>query len=239
MPVKSLIGLISSNSSRRPLSTNHLKESSWSSIRFGIGRTSGIRAYRMRPPATGRRFNDSAVDSMNRSLAEEEGEGRAHRRSRIPQEREMSNGPLRAQLPRPGRRPLGDSAGARCPRPTGARHRAWPPAPATHGGGGRQRSLDKRSTSRRDHRAVAEAIRQRRLALGFSASTRVGSLAPSGDGFSVTTPKVTHDPLVLTKSRARRASTSPGVLGAERRAQPPGSPGGLRHPPGAAVAEAT
>ncbi len=36
LPVKSLIGLISSNSSRRPLSMNQANESSWSSIRLGI-----------------------------------------------------------------------------------------------------------------------------------------------------------------------------------------------------------
>ena len=36
LPVKSLMGLISSNSSRNPLSTNQANESSWSSIRFGI-----------------------------------------------------------------------------------------------------------------------------------------------------------------------------------------------------------
>ena len=35
MPVKSLIGLISSNSSRRPFSMNQRKDSSWSSMRFG------------------------------------------------------------------------------------------------------------------------------------------------------------------------------------------------------------
>ena len=44
LPVKSLIGLISSNSSRRPFSVNQRNDSSWSSIRFGTGRTSGIRA---------------------------------------------------------------------------------------------------------------------------------------------------------------------------------------------------
>ena len=36
LPVKSLIGLISSNSSRNPLSTNHANESSCSSMRLGI-----------------------------------------------------------------------------------------------------------------------------------------------------------------------------------------------------------
>ena len=45
------MGLISSSSSRSPLSMNQSNESSWSSIRFGMGRTSGIRAYRLRSGA--------------------------------------------------------------------------------------------------------------------------------------------------------------------------------------------
>src|SRR6476661_912734 len=93
LPVKSLIGLISSNSSRRPFSTNHWNESSWSSIRFGIGRTSGIRAYDLRAEAGVARDDDSA-DSMKPLLSEEcgeEGKGRAHRRSRIPRFSEKSN----------------------------------------------------------------------------------------------------------------------------------------------------
>src|SRR5207253_9635632 len=40
-PVKSWIGEISANSSPRPSSQNHLKESIWVWIRFGSGRTSG------------------------------------------------------------------------------------------------------------------------------------------------------------------------------------------------------
>src|ERR1035437_4345099 len=90
LPVKSLIGLISSNSSRRPFPTNQSNDFSWSSIRFGISRTSGIRAYRTRCEVAETR-EDSATDSMNRSLTEERGKGRAHRRSRIPRFTQMSN----------------------------------------------------------------------------------------------------------------------------------------------------
>src|SRR6266498_5879137 len=94
LPVKSLIGLISSNSSRRPFSTNQLNESSCSSMRFGMGSFSSIRAYEIRPDDVRARVDDSATGSMNRSLTEEEWrrEGRAHRRSRIPLPEEMSNG---------------------------------------------------------------------------------------------------------------------------------------------------
>ena len=47
VPVKSWIGEISSNSSRRPLSVNQRERVELNLIRFGIGRTSGIRAYRL------------------------------------------------------------------------------------------------------------------------------------------------------------------------------------------------
>src|SRR6516165_4873371 len=50
----------------------------------------------MRPEDVRARVDDSAADSMNRSLTEEEGKGkgRAHRRSRIPRDLEMSNGAM-------------------------------------------------------------------------------------------------------------------------------------------------
>src|SRR3954447_2514020 len=54
-----------------------------------------MRAYEMRPDGVTARVDDSAEDSMkHRSLTEEEGEmgGRAHRRSRIPRFRFLSNG---------------------------------------------------------------------------------------------------------------------------------------------------
>src|SRR4051794_28450504 len=137
LPVKSLIGLISSNSSRRPLSMNQANESSWSSMRFGIGRTSGIRAYRLREDGI-ERVDESAADSMNyRSLTEEKGKvgGRAHRRSRIPRFSHMSNGTAAEATAR--RQPvslrelvtrscLSDSGlGARVVQPEGAReHRS-------------------------------------------------------------------------------------------------------------------
>src|SRR3990172_3042493 len=76
-PVKSWIGLISSKSSRRPCSMNQRNESSCSSIRFGIGWTSGMRAYRLRSGASGALRDESATDSMNRSLAEGEEGGAA------------------------------------------------------------------------------------------------------------------------------------------------------------------
>src|SRR4051812_19777031 len=53
----------------------------------------------MRPEGVRTRFEESAVDSMkHRSLTEEEGEtrGRAHRRSRIPRFRVLSNTQKRA-----------------------------------------------------------------------------------------------------------------------------------------------
>src|SRR3954464_6782028 len=53
-----------------------------------------MRAYEMRPDGVTARVDDSAEDSMkHRSFAEEEGEmgGRAHRRSRIPRFRPVSN----------------------------------------------------------------------------------------------------------------------------------------------------
>ncbi len=40
--VKSSIGLISSNRSRRPFSMNHWKDSSWSSMRFGTSNLSSL-----------------------------------------------------------------------------------------------------------------------------------------------------------------------------------------------------
>src|SRR6266542_6661990 len=96
LPVKSLIGLISSNSSRRPLSTNQLNESSCSSMRFGMGSFSSIRAYEIRPDGVRACGDDSATGSIKHSLTEEEErrKGRAHRRSRIPLLQEMSNGPV-------------------------------------------------------------------------------------------------------------------------------------------------
>src|SRR5450755_753757 len=83
LPVKSLIGLISSNSSRSPLAMNQRNESSCSSIRFGMGRTSGMRAYEMRAEAFVARGDDSA-DSMNRSYRRRMGKrGRARITERV------------------------------------------------------------------------------------------------------------------------------------------------------------
>src|SRR3954449_12051522 len=103
LPVKSLIGLISSNSSRSPLSTNQANESSWSSIRFGISNFSwltpsiflSMRAYEMRPDGVRARFEDSADSMKHHSLTEAEGEGESqtHRRSRIPRFGILSNAP--------------------------------------------------------------------------------------------------------------------------------------------------
>src|SRR3954464_8965182 len=76
LPVKSLIGLISSNRSRRPLSMNHWKDSSWSSMRFGTSnlstlipsRTSAIRAYDRRPEGVAARGADLADSMQDGSL---------------------------------------------------------------------------------------------------------------------------------------------------------------------------
>src|SRR4026207_2241120 len=58
-----------------------------------------MRAYEIRPEGVRARVDDSADSMKYRSLTEEEeeGEGRAHRRSRIPRFSVLSNGPIRAK----------------------------------------------------------------------------------------------------------------------------------------------
>src|SRR5262245_6599986 len=85
LPVKSLIGLISSKRSRRPFSMNHWKDSSWSSMRLGTSnlstlipsRTSAIRAYDRRPEGVAARGADLADSMKDGSLTEWEEGGTA------------------------------------------------------------------------------------------------------------------------------------------------------------------
>src|SRR5262245_60548773 len=85
LPVKSLIGLISSNRSRRPFSMNHWKDSSWSSMRLGTSKLSTltpsaistIRAYDRRPEGVAARGADEADSMKDGSLTEWEEEGTA------------------------------------------------------------------------------------------------------------------------------------------------------------------
>jgi len=97
LPVKSLIGLISSNSPGSPCPRNQSNEVSCSSIRLGISRTSGSARYRRRgviaeaPGGLSDRQHEP-------SLTEEKGKGRAHRRSRIPR---FSAGVKRARQKNP------------------------------------------------------------------------------------------------------------------------------------------
>src|SRR4026207_350934 len=69
-----------------------------------------MRAYEIRPEGVRARVDDSADSMKYRSLTEEEegGEGRAHRRSRIPRFSVLSNGPIRAK--RDGRAARGPRA---------------------------------------------------------------------------------------------------------------------------------
>src|SRR5262245_20292249 len=71
----------------------------------------------MRDAAAGMRFDDSAVDSMNRSLSEEKGKGRAHRIGYgTPSRLHVKWHPLRVQPIRP--RGCGRSSSARNPGST-------------------------------------------------------------------------------------------------------------------------